>query len=140
MAMSDVDEPVTPCCPRCQGPMTLARTSPKSGATAARRFTVADCGDLHWCASAWGDSGRVGRASYVRATALAALDDGAHRHGAMACRRCRNIRACLDDIRLRLTATRYRPLCSRPLYHGRILVHGINVFRQSGRDGCALIV
>ena len=36
--------------------------------------------------------------------------------------------------------TRGRTLRGRPLYHGRLLVHRFNLFRQSRRDDCALVV
>jgi hypothetical protein len=44
--MSDEDKPEAPCCPRCQGPMALIRTWPKSsGFPEFRSYQCFDCGE-----------------------------------------------------------------------------------------------
>ena len=45
--MSDTDETDTPCCPRCQGPMKLARIFPKSyGLPELRSYRCIVCEDV----------------------------------------------------------------------------------------------
>jgi hypothetical protein len=44
---NEEDEPVTPCCPRCQGPMALARIWPKTyGLPELRSYRCIVCEDV----------------------------------------------------------------------------------------------
>jgi hypothetical protein len=48
--------------------------------------------------------------------------------------RRRDHRAAADDLRLRRAHARGSAVRGRPLHHGRILVHGVHVLRESGCD------
>ena len=47
---------------------------------------------------------------------------------------CRHIRTAADDLRMRSANACGDPLRGRPLHHRRLLVHRVNVIRQSRRD------
>jgi hypothetical protein len=69
---------------------------------------------------------------------VATFDHLARRRRAVVGRGCRDIRIAADDLRLRRTNARRHPLRGRPLHHIGLLVHGLNVVRQSGCDDRAI--
>lgn len=74
------------------------------------------------------------------AAAMAVLCHSANRVWAMARGGHCNVRAATDDFRMRRAHASGCALCRRTVHHVRLLVHGFNVFRQSGRDNRALVI
>ena len=63
---------------------------------------------------------------------LAGLDDGADRPGTMVCRDSRELRAPADDSWLHSRGVLGNGIRCGPLHHRRLLVHRVDLVRQSG--------
>ena len=123
------------------GPLSGAHFNPAvSIAFALRGELPVDRGHLHRRASDRRHRRRVDGASDVRTAAVASVDHGAHGAGPMVGGSGRHLRPAADDLRLHRAHAGGRALRGRPLHHGRVLVHRLDVVRKSGRDDRALAV
>ena len=63
----------------------------------------------------------------------------AYRRRTMVRRSSGDVRIVADDLWMPCPPAAGRTLCGRPLHHVGLLVHGVHVVRQSGRDHCTLV-
>lgn len=83
----------------------------------------------------WGrDCQRLGRSSYVRSADLTAFDASAHWLRTMVFGRRGDVWTSAHDLRVRCEPAVSCALRGRPLHHGGLLVHGINVICESSGD------
>ena len=81
-------------------------------------------------------SRHAGRPWHVRPAVASARCDRPDRAGAMVCRVRRHLRAARHHPGGRALPDRGNSLCGRPVHHGSLLVHRLDLVRQSGRDDC----
>lgn len=84
--------------------------------------------------------GRLGCPSDVRSAGRAGINQSSVWPGSMVCGVHRDLRSAADYPRMCCAGACRDTIRCRALHHVGILVHGVNVVRQSGSHDCSLIV
>jgi hypothetical protein len=120
------------------GPVSGAQSGRERSLCTTARAALVDGRRLHLRPVAGRHRRRLDGAFKVRAAALATIDYGARRTGAMVGGGGRDLRVAADDIRVFVPHIVGRPLCGRPLHHLCLLDYGFNLLCQPSGDNCAL--